>query len=69
MTNQHKMNISSFQLADNESEVKLSTMAIGHITKLPHVGLPANDEVKNFEVFVTAIADKGVSHEIVNSYM
>jgi integrin alpha 8 len=40
-----------------ETEVKLSTMAIGRITKLPYVGEPTNDTLKTHEVFVTAIPD------------
>ena len=40
-----------------ESEVKLSTMAIGRITKLPYLGKPTNDTLKMHEVFVTAIPD------------
>ena len=40
-----------------ESEVKLSTMAIGRITKLPYLGKPTNDTLKTHEVFVTAIPD------------
>lgn len=37
--------------------MKLSTMAIGRITKLPYVGEPTNDTLKTQEVFVTAIPD------------
>lgn len=38
-------------------EVRLSTMAIGNITKLPYVGTPANEIVRSQEVYVTAIPD------------
>lgn len=40
-----------------ETEVKLSTMAEGRITKLPYIGEPATDTRKTHEVFVTAIPD------------
>lgn len=40
-----------------ETEVKLSSMAIGKITKLPYVGSPTNQTLKTHEVFVTAIPD------------
>lgn len=38
-------------------EVRLSTMAVGKITKLPYVGSPANDTIKTHEVYVTAIPE------------
>lgn len=38
-------------------EVRLSTMAVGKITKLPYVGTPANETIKSHEVYVTAIPD------------
>ncbi|KAL7028917.1 hypothetical protein ACKWTF_006042 [Chironomus riparius] len=41
----------------SEQDIKLSTMAIGKITKLPYVGTPANETLKTHEVFVTAIPD------------
>ncbi|XP_070507183.1 integrin alpha-PS2 isoform X2 [Chironomus tepperi] len=41
----------------SEQDIKLSTMAIGKITKLPYVGAPANETLKSHEVFVTAIPD------------
>ncbi|KAG5683654.1 hypothetical protein PVAND_012923 [Polypedilum vanderplanki] len=40
-----------------EREVRLSTMAIGNITKLPYVGTPANEILKTHEIFMTAIPD------------
>lgn len=49
--------IISFSQIGGETEVKLSTMAIGRITKLPYIGEPANDTLKTYEVFVTAIPD------------
>lgn len=41
----------------SEQDIKLSTMAMGKITKLPYVGSPANETLKTHEVFVTAIPD------------
>lgn len=40
-----------------ETEVKLSTLALGRITKLPYVGTPPNNSFTMHEVFVTAIPD------------
>ncbi|CAO1396274.1 unnamed protein product [Diamesa tonsa] len=41
----------------SENEVKLSTMAVGRITKLPYIGASPNQPIKSHEVFVTAIPD------------
>lgn len=40
-----------------ETDVRLSTLAIGKVTKLPYVGTPANEIIKSHEVFVTAMPD------------
>lgn len=45
--------------------MKLSTMAIGRITKLPYVGEPTNDTLKTHEVFVTAIPDPVPKPDVV----
>jgi len=37
--------------------VKLSTLAVGRIKKLPYIGKPLNDKVEKHEVFVTAMPD------------
>lgn len=35
--------------------MKLSTLAIGRITKLPYIGEPTNDTLKAHEIIFTAI--------------
>lgn len=48
-----------------ETEIKLSTMAFGHITKLPYIGKPLNDSVTSHEVVVTAIPDPIPKEDVV----
>lgn len=45
-----------FQLS-SENEVRLSTMMVARITKLPYLGTPKDKPIKSEEVFVTAIPD------------
>lgn len=46
-------------------EVKLSTMAVGKITKLPYVGSPANETIKTHEVYVTATPEPTPKPDII----
>lgn len=55
---------SSKQLG-GETEVKLSTMAFGRITKLPYIGKPLNDTITSHEVVVTAIPDPIPKDDVV----